>query len=74
MLVDRYPAEDVFARVPELANQTDPLRLFAARVCRERMARCSFGKRTACGTTYCNSMVRPRMICCRLSKPNCTEY
>ena len=25
MLVDRYPAEDVFARVPELANQTDPV-------------------------------------------------
>jgi transposase-like protein DUF772 len=25
MLVDRYPAEDVFARVPELADQTDPV-------------------------------------------------
>lgn len=25
MLVDKYPAEDVFARVPELAEQTDPL-------------------------------------------------
>ena len=25
MLVDRYPAEDVFARVPELARQTDPV-------------------------------------------------
>lgn len=25
MRVDRYPAEDVFARVPELANQTDPV-------------------------------------------------
>jgi transposase, IS5 family len=25
MLVDRYPAEDVFARVPELAHQTDPV-------------------------------------------------
>jgi IS5 family transposase len=25
MLVDRYPAEDVFARVPELAGQTDPV-------------------------------------------------
>jgi IS5 family transposase len=25
MLVDRYPAEDVFARVPELANHTDPV-------------------------------------------------
>ncbi len=25
MLVDRYPAEDVFARVPELAEQTDPV-------------------------------------------------
>lgn len=25
MLIDRYPAEDVFARVPELANQTDPV-------------------------------------------------
>jgi IS5 family transposase len=25
MLLDRYPAEDVFARVPELANQTDPV-------------------------------------------------
>jgi IS5 family transposase len=25
MLVDKYPAEDVFARVPELAEQTDPV-------------------------------------------------
>jgi transposase, IS5 family len=25
MLVDRYPPEDVFARVPELAEQTDPV-------------------------------------------------
>jgi IS5 family transposase len=25
MLVDRYPAEDVFARVPELAQHTDPV-------------------------------------------------
>ena len=25
MLVDRYPPEDVFARVPELADQTDPV-------------------------------------------------
>ena len=25
MLVDHYPAEDVFARVPELANSTDPV-------------------------------------------------
>jgi transposase, IS5 family len=25
MLMDRYPAEDVFARVPELAGQTDPV-------------------------------------------------
>ena len=25
MLIDRYPAEDVFARVPELATQTDPV-------------------------------------------------
>src|SRR5258706_10458285 len=25
MLIDRYPPEDVFARVPELANQTDPV-------------------------------------------------
>ena len=25
MLVDRYPVEDVFARVPELAAQTDPV-------------------------------------------------
>lgn len=25
MLVDRYPPEDVFARVPELADQTDPI-------------------------------------------------
>jgi transposase, IS5 family len=25
MLVDRYPAEDVFARVPDLAHQTDPV-------------------------------------------------
>ena len=25
MLIDRYPAEDVFARVPELADQTDPV-------------------------------------------------
>jgi len=25
MLVDRYPAEDVFACVPELAEQTDPV-------------------------------------------------
>ena len=25
MLVDRYPPEDVFARVPELAGQTDPV-------------------------------------------------
>jgi IS5 family transposase len=25
MLVDRYPAEDVFARVPELAHHTDPV-------------------------------------------------
>jgi transposase, IS5 family len=25
MLVDRYPLEDVFARVPELADQTDPV-------------------------------------------------
>ena len=23
MLIDRYPAEDVFARVPELAGQTN---------------------------------------------------
>jgi transposase, IS5 family len=27
MLIDRYPIEDVFARVPELANQTDPVLL-----------------------------------------------
>jgi IS5 family transposase len=27
MLVDRYPVEDVFARVPELATQTDPVLL-----------------------------------------------
>lgn len=27
MLIDRYPAEDVFARVPELAAQTDPVLL-----------------------------------------------
>jgi IS5 family transposase len=25
MLVDRYPVEDVFARVPELADQSDPV-------------------------------------------------
>jgi Transposase domain (DUF772) len=25
MLVDRYPPEDIFARVPELADQTDPV-------------------------------------------------
>ena len=25
MLIDRYAAEDVFARVPELADQTDPV-------------------------------------------------
>src|SRR5215813_6939895 len=25
MLIDRYAPEDVFARVPELANQTDPV-------------------------------------------------
>lgn len=25
MLIDRYPAEDVFARVPELVGQTDPI-------------------------------------------------
>ena len=25
MLIDRYPAEDVCARVPELAEQTDPV-------------------------------------------------
>jgi transposase, IS5 family len=25
MLIDRYPHEDVFARVPELAEQTDPI-------------------------------------------------
>jgi IS5 family transposase len=25
MLIDRYPSEDVFARVPELASQTDPV-------------------------------------------------
>jgi len=25
MLVDRYEREDVFARVPELASQTDPV-------------------------------------------------
>jgi len=25
MLIDRYPSEDVFARVPELADQTDPV-------------------------------------------------
>lgn len=25
MLIDHYPYEDVFARVPELANQTDPV-------------------------------------------------
>lgn len=25
MLIDRYPREDVFARVPELADQTDPV-------------------------------------------------
>jgi transposase, IS5 family len=25
MLVDRYPVEDVFARVRELADQTDPV-------------------------------------------------
>jgi transposase, IS5 family len=27
MLIDRYPVEDVFARVPELADQTDPVLL-----------------------------------------------
>src|SRR5688572_28438008 len=25
MLIDRYPPEDVFARVPELAEQSDPV-------------------------------------------------
>ncbi len=25
MLIDHYPYDDVFARVPELANQTDPV-------------------------------------------------
>lgn len=25
MLIDRYPVEDVFARVPEVATQTDPV-------------------------------------------------
>jgi transposase, IS5 family len=25
MLIDRYPAEAMFARVPELENQTDPV-------------------------------------------------
>jgi IS5 family transposase len=25
MLIERSPAEDVFARVPELADQTDPV-------------------------------------------------
>ena len=25
MLADRYEAEDVFARVPEVAQQTDPV-------------------------------------------------
>jgi transposase, IS5 family len=27
MLIDRYPPEDVFACVPELADQTDPVLL-----------------------------------------------
>jgi transposase, IS5 family len=27
MLIDRYPPENVFARVPELADQTDPVLL-----------------------------------------------
>ena len=30
MLIDCYPAEDVFARVPELADQTDPVLLSSA--------------------------------------------
>jgi len=25
MLIDRHEPEDVFARIPELANQTDPV-------------------------------------------------
>jgi len=25
MLIDQYPCEDVFARVPELANHPDPV-------------------------------------------------
>jgi IS5 family transposase len=25
MLIDRYPVEEVFARVPEVAAQTDPV-------------------------------------------------
>ena len=34
MLVNAHPAEDVFARVPELADQTDPPNIARVRLVR----------------------------------------
>jgi len=34
MLIDKYQPEDVFARVPEVAAQTDPVRQPTGRVAR----------------------------------------
>jgi hypothetical protein len=39
MLVDRYPAEDIFARVPELASHTDPVLVQLDQLLRYRLER-----------------------------------
>jgi IS5 family transposase len=49
MLVDRYDPEDVFARVPEVATQTDPVLKTLDRVLEDeqlyRQVRADLGKR-----------------------------
>ena len=47
MLIDRYPAEDVFARVPELANQTDPVLVQLDRLLDDDRLVCAGARRSA---------------------------
>src|SRR5690348_17076132 len=73
MLIDQYPAEDVFARVPEVAAQTDPVLLHLDRLLDDdelyQQVRGDLGKRYK-GTLFHGRHSTPvevilRMILCK---------
>jgi IS5 family transposase len=58
MLIDRYPYEDVFARVPELAGQTDPVLQQLDRLLEDDAFYCQI--RTDLGRRYPQTLVAGR--------------